>query len=127
MPQNFRRVRYSCPVCKKEHWVDFPIRLILTSKNFPVNYFAIHKYDGDDKNPELHDANVLIGYFIDQKFHIRGLEGCIISSNGNIMAQTDAEQLISFLTTHIIELQNSYDEIMKKYQDLLESTKKSKT
>jgi hypothetical protein len=118
-----KRVRYLCPICKINHWVDFPINLILSSKIFPVNYFIIHKYEGDPSGGHS-DADVLIGFFVDQKFHIRGIEGRIISSSGNIMAQTDAEQLITFLTNHIIDLQDNYDEIAEKYQDLLAKTEK---
>ena len=110
-----KRIRYSCSVCKKEHPVNVPLKSVKNSHHFPVTYFTLHKYQGDlEAHPELSDVDVLARLYIDQNFHVRGAEAYLLDSSENIMAQKDAEKLISFLTNHILELQTLNEELMDK-------------
>lgn len=115
--KEFKRIRYYCSVCKKEHPVDIPLNIIEKRKNFPVSYFTLHKYQGITRDkPDFVEADVLASLYIDQQFHIRGAEAFIVDSSANIMAQEDAEKLIQFLTNHILELQELNEELVEKLQ-----------
>ncbi len=123
-----KRIRYKCSVCKMDHVIDIPLTLIENRKHYPVTYFAIHKFQGTvPEDQHMKDADILTSFYIDQNFHVRGTEGYLLDSSGNIMAQEDAEQLILFLTNHIIELQSSFEKIQSdlvECQNKLEKQKK---
>ena len=63
------------------------------------------------------NSPVLTSFYIDRKFHIRGTEAYLLDGSGNIMAQEDADQLIKFLTNHIIELQAAYDDLTAELRE----------
>lgn len=118
---------YYCAICKKRHSIDFPLDFAEGKTHYPFVHFFIHKFQGDpEKHIEKIGADIITTLYIDKNLAIRGTEVALEDPNANIMNRDDAQTMITFLTNHINELQEAYDNLAEEYAKLLESVQLQK-
>ena len=114
---------YRCPLCKINHTIEFPKDLALNRPAYPFTHTYIHSYE--TKSPSSDSGkDVLTILYIDKNLEIRHVEAVFQSADGNIVSMEDAQRMITFLTTQLDDVQDSFDALNEKYQKLLKDHKK---
>ena len=111
---------FSCPICKKNHSLEFPDDFAKNRPKYPFSYIYLHQYQGDTNEIEMKGKNVLTTLYIDANLKIRGVEAVMQDKDADILSKEEALKMVDMLTTQITELQESYNELLKKYNKLKE-------
>ncbi|MHA1776978.1 MAG: hypothetical protein ACTSWC_09385 [Promethearchaeota archaeon] len=116
---------YNCPLCKTKHTVKFPKDFAEGRASYPFVHSFIHKYSPKSYSPDT-GRDILTMLYIDKNLEIRHVETMFQNAEGNIVSMEDAQKMISFLTQQLQDLQDSYDELLKKYNELKSKNPPSK-
>ncbi len=115
--------KYRCPLCKINHTIEFPKDFALNRPSYPFTHTYIHSYEA--KYPSSDSGkDVLTILYIDKNLEIRHVEALFQSADGNIVSMEDAQRMITFLTTQLDDVQDSFDALNEKYQKLLKDHQK---
>ncbi len=105
------------------HEISFPEDFGKNRVKYPFSYVYMHKAKNTgDLND--YDKDILTTLYLDSNLSIRGVEAIIPDDSANILSKEDSKTMISNLTQIILQMQEDYDILNKKYQKLLHSSSK---
>ena len=108
---------FQCPVCKSRHEIFFPPTFAANRSRFPFTYTFIHKLQ-NARSIEDTDKEILTTLYIDAQLNIRGVEALLTEDDTNIVSKEVSRAVISKLTTVILDMQEEYAALLKKYEAL---------
>lgn len=121
---NMVKKLYICPTCQMQHSIEFQADLAKTRSKYPFTYVYIHKFEGKPAAVEETGADVLTTLYIDAQLNIRGVETTKQDAITDIVSKETTKSMSDALTNHILQLQEDYNVLLKKYQELSEKYKK---
>ena len=113
-----KRQIFSCPICKKNHTLNFADDFAEGRPKYPFSYVYLHQYAGESDDLELKGSTVLTTLFIDANCKIRGVEAVKQDKDIDILSKQEASAMIEQLTDQILSLQKANQELSKKYDEL---------
>lgn len=116
--------QYRCPVCKKNHFINFKSDFADNRPKYPFTYVYMHKFE-NPANLEDVEKEVLTTLYLDAHLNIRGVEAVLNDDQTNIVSKETSSEIIDKLTKVILEMQAEMDEIQIKYNQLKEKYEKS--
>lgn len=116
---------YQCPICKKSHEIKFPKNFADNRTRYPFSYVFLHKYENSERFEDK-DKDILTTLYIDAHLNIRGIEALLTEDDTNILSKETSKEIIGKLSRFILELTETneemvtkFNELQKKYQELL--------
>lgn len=111
------RKSYYCPLCNTKHYVELPADFAEDRPAYPFVHTYMHTFSSTKPH---HDTgkDIITMLYIDKNLEIRHAEAMFQNAEGNIVSMEDANKMIGFLTTQLQDLQDSFDALFLKYQNL---------
>jgi hypothetical protein len=118
-PDDVKSVRkiFLCPICKIRHDLFIPPKFADNRSRFPFTYSFIHSFQ-NAVNIEDTDKDILTTLYIDAQLNIRGVEAILTGEDTNIINREVSQKIISKLTHVILDMQEEYGALLKKFEDL---------
>ena len=113
-----KRQIFSCPICKKNHTLNFANDFAEGRPKYPFSYVYLHQFQGDSDDIDMKGSTVLTTLFIDANCKIRGVEAVIQDQDIDILSKKEASAMIEQLTEQILSLQKANQELSRKYDEL---------
>ena len=115
---------YMCPSCKKNHNIEFPADLAKNRSKYPFTYVFIHKFEGQGTDISEIEADILTTMYIDADLNIRGVETVKQEGVTDVVSKEVTNTVAQNLVEQIIQLQQDYNTLLGKYEELQVKYKK---
>ncbi len=112
--KEYVKKNFFCSVCKINHKVSLPTKLLEKQKNFPFTYIYFHGSNPDE------DEDILTTLYLDASLNIRTAESLQMNELETNLSQTKSSEIIKNMKKELLEIRKDYKDLNGRFNDLRE-------